>query len=238
MSIPGVQCKIRVEDLYNKTIFFEEDKTFASHEAIKDFGKSNYGLASNRLALVVPIRTNNIKNFASDLLFPTLAIFSAKKVHVIAKAIMTVIVTVIDLISLPVRLVTAIPRSIYNHVTYKEPKLYTFLKGEPGINPKTLLKCDCVSLRITSEKKEVYQNGERERIFKKSGDGCVHFIDTLRNHNHCNFLVGDSMPIEKRIKTLADLPVGEKHVKFDGLPSYPAPCDKSYTVVDKKTAVL
>ena len=187
MSIPGVQCKIRVEDLYNKTIFFEEDKTFASHEAIKDFGKSNYGLASNLVVLVVPIRTNNIKNFASDLLFPlTISMLSAEKIHVVAKAILIVLYTIIDMVSLPVRLVTAIPRALYNHVSYKEPELYTFLKGKPGVNPKTLLKCDYVVMTIIDERKRIYQDGEMEGMSVVTIQRCVHFVDTLSNHVHSN----------------------------------------------------
>lgn len=75
-------------------------------------------------------------------------------------------------------MVTAIPRAIYNHVTYKEVEVLSFLKGQVGVNPK-LIDSERVNLKMDSIRKLKY----RVKIERS-----VHFIelpDYPRSRN-CN----------------------------------------------------
>lgn len=118
--------------------------TYESGEEVwKEIGKvrsTEYGchqsVAPTSLfwGLVYPIRTNNIVNGLQDLFLPTLST-RAMYLNTMAKQIFGSLgMLVLDLATLVVRLVTVIPRAIYNwtestsHALYKQKELGAELK--------------------------------------------------------------------------------------------------------------
>ena len=78
-------------------------------------------------ALVIPIRTN--QNFANDLLLPTF--YQAIKVeHTIGRFIAILISLFLDVITLPIRFITAIPRAATNAARKEHPLLELLRKKE------------------------------------------------------------------------------------------------------------
>lgn len=98
MTSPTFRCKIRVEHPHDPTIFFEGRKNFSSNQEALDFSQSSYGVSSI-LLMVVPLRTNTIKNFASDLFFPlTTSALAERTHHIVLKTILIVGYAIFDLV--------------------------------------------------------------------------------------------------------------------------------------------
>jgi len=85
----------------------------------------------------------------------------------------------IDLLTLPIRIVTCIPRAIYN-ATAKEHRLLSYLK-QNGV-PKELIETDhvCVELKgdfgKNSQFKEKNFADEEHTVLSQSGGLTVHFV--------------------------------------------------------------
>lgn len=74
-------------------------------------------------AAIIPVRTNNLKNICKDVLLPT-TVNRALKIHNLAGRIFAVVFALgFDILTLPIRLITLIPRAIHNAKAEK-----TFLK--------------------------------------------------------------------------------------------------------------
>jgi hypothetical protein len=68
-----------------------------------------------------PIRTNTCKTFAEDFFFPTLVNYALKVKSVVGKIFAILTALVLDIITLPLRLLTAIPRAIANKIKGEHP---------------------------------------------------------------------------------------------------------------------
>lgn len=86
-------------------------------------------------SLIVPVRTNSIKNFCSDFFFPALlyvrSCFENRVLEInnlVARIFLALASIVLDICTLPLRMITVIPRAIYNYCYSKEKhNLYKFL---------------------------------------------------------------------------------------------------------------
>lgn len=88
--------------------------------------------------IVIPVRTDNFSNFCKDLFFPGF-IHGALKIKDLGQKIFFCILTPLwDLMTLPIRLITAIPRYIYNRIHSKEVHpFYQFLISK-NVQPQDL----------------------------------------------------------------------------------------------------
>ena len=85
---------------------------------------------------LLPIRTNNGKNFAKDFFLPTL-INQALRVEDSAARIFAILGAIlIDVVTFPIRVLTAIPRIVYNGLQKPHP-LATYLRDN-GVDEQIL----------------------------------------------------------------------------------------------------
>lgn len=114
----------------------------------------------------IPVRTNRWKNFACDFFLPSVT-RSAIKIDCfcIKKIFFRMLEIAFDFMTFPFRVVTVIPRAIYNSFYPKEKDpFYLYLKSIGA--PEDLLKEDSVFVRFESE-------NEIERVEKKSTIGFI-----------------------------------------------------------------
>lgn len=143
----GMSCQVMSLDQKQK---WEATLPAEDYPYIENLLNENRYTVSWTAALLFPVRTNSLTNFSQDLLFPTL-INHASKVDSIALRILAVIAAaVLDLITLPIRLVTAIPTFISNSRVPELP-LHKYLV-EKGLS-KSLAQADSVKVEIFYEKK-------------------------------------------------------------------------------------
>jgi hypothetical protein len=95
--------------------------------------------------LAVPIRTNNLKNLATDLFLPTTLNYAVKLEMTILKVLAIVASLFIDLLTLPIRCLTLIPRIITNYFKENNP-MYQYLSNA-GMD-KDLLNEDFVKVQF------------------------------------------------------------------------------------------
>jgi hypothetical protein len=109
----------------DSTLFF---KKFETNEEFRDV----WQLCENRRrmnvleALITPIRTDRFSNLCKDFFLPSVCQFleSTKVQNVFIKSLAFLILTPIDVISFPFRIITVIPRWIYNRAHPKESHLF------------------------------------------------------------------------------------------------------------------
>ena len=109
-------------------------------------------------ATLFPIRTNNLRNFSQDFFFPLS--YHCVRIDWHARIIIESIVFFLaDLITLPIRLITCIPRCIHNakqeNARQKEHPFLTYLRGH--IPDQQLVKPDRVLIDVT------VHNGQKPR---------------------------------------------------------------------------
>lgn len=129
--------------VWKKTINSDEE-----FRGVHDYFNKGKTTVSWIQATLYPVRTNHLKNFATDLFFPTMINHALKIQNFISKIFVIIAAALLDLITLPIRLITAIPRAIMNY-NQKPIPLFTYLKGQ-GVDPK-LLGCDRVFVRLSSD---------------------------------------------------------------------------------------
>lgn len=69
---------------------------------------------TNFSAILYPVRTNNLKNFALDLFLPATIQVASRVDNMKLKIFAVIASLLLDTLTLPIRLVTAVPRVIYN----------------------------------------------------------------------------------------------------------------------------
>lgn len=116
---PGFRANIQIQDAQNQTLF---EKDVNSSDEVKEFvnkyGKSKEGWGLFH-STVMPLRTDNFKDFAIDLFLPTFVHFAQKINNFAQKLFASVCAIAFDLLTFPVRLLTAPFRIHYN---YKHPE--------------------------------------------------------------------------------------------------------------------
>lgn len=129
---------------------------------------------------LVPIRTNTLSNFTEDFFFPTLYHKASSVSSYAERFFENLVYFLIDLLTLPIRVITCIPRAIYN--TQKEHALLTYLKS-CGIN-KQLINTDHVRVQITFKcdegstfLEEADFSGKKRKVTYQKGELTVQFID-------------------------------------------------------------
>lgn len=117
--VDGFQANIQIKDKRGAILW---QKPLASKEEVKDFIKQNSTSKpgwSSLLDIVTPLRTQNLKDFSKDLLLPTFVNYSLKINNLALKIIASIFAVALDVVTLPLRLMTTPYRIYYN---YKNPE--------------------------------------------------------------------------------------------------------------------
>lgn len=134
-----------------------------------------------------PIRTYSLQLFVEDLFFPTLVNFALKIDHIAQKIFAYFICITWDFITLPIRLITAIPRCIYNAIKVKKHPLRQFLEIEKSklvalnVRPpiKRILPKD-VQIEMSKRKEDSSSTQKRNaQIYEQLHQDINHVIQLL-----------------------------------------------------------
>jgi hypothetical protein len=103
----------------NSELLIKNFNSAEEFQAVMDLcdNKRRIGLLES---LIVPIRTDNLNNFCKDLFLPGLFNEALKTEDVALKIFLCILMPIFDIITLPIRLITVIPRYIYNAMHPKE----------------------------------------------------------------------------------------------------------------------
>ena len=71
-------------------------------------------------SLIIPVRTDNLNNFCKDFFLPGLFNPAFKTQDVALTIFLCMLMPVYDIMTLPIRLITVIPRYVYNSIHPKE----------------------------------------------------------------------------------------------------------------------
>lgn len=112
---------------------------FADAENAVFFSRNEVALMP---ATLYPVRTNNWKNFATDLFLPTVINHALAIENCVGKFFAALFALVLDTVTFPIRLLTCIPRVLINLCRGEHP-LLTFLKDN-NINDDFLLTAERV----------------------------------------------------------------------------------------------
>ncbi len=120
-------------------------------------------------SLVIPVRTDNLNNFCKDFFLPGLFNHALKTHDVATRIFLCIIMPIYDILSLPIRLITAIPRYLYNAAHPKESHpLYQYLIDN-GVLAATL-SADYVYLELSWVENRGVFGEERERNLTTQGE--------------------------------------------------------------------
>jgi hypothetical protein len=163
--VDGFQANIQIKDKQGAILW---QKPLAAKEEVMDFIKQNSTSKpgwSSLFGTVTPLRTQNLKDFSKDLFFPTFVNSSLKINNLALKIIASIFAVALDVVTLPLRLLTTPYRIYYN---YKNPeaehpltKLLNENQGQKKIDEDVVRLCyevQNVQMDPPTEK-----NGERSQ---------------------------------------------------------------------------
>lgn len=91
-------------------------------------------------SLLVPVRTNNLKNFAIDFFLPTSMHYNPKECgfeRISHVALVTLAWGLLDVVTHPIRIFTCIPRILYNQKQEETP-FHKYLVSQGDVDPRIL----------------------------------------------------------------------------------------------------
>ncbi len=103
---------IKVQNIENSLVW-ESNLTEQEFNKVKNWG-AGHRTASIVAATVIPVRTNNLKNFSKDFFLPTTINHAVKVQNIVDKIFAVLAALPLDVLTFPVRLLTCIPRIISN----------------------------------------------------------------------------------------------------------------------------
>jgi hypothetical protein len=140
-----VQKYIQPSELQELPIFerdFNEEEFNSSKVYLNSWRRINW-LES----LFIPTRTDTLGNFCQDFFFPGLFNEALKSQDVSQKILGSFVMVAFDVITFPLRLITVIPRTLYNVIYSKENhSFYKYLINN-SVVPEDLIE-GCVYLKI------------------------------------------------------------------------------------------
>jgi hypothetical protein len=139
-------ANIKVTNPENQ-IFWQKQLTEAEYDEVKNCVEDRS--VDGFKGCFFPVRTNNWNNFSKDFFFPSMINYAAKTGDVFQRMIEHVVLFFVDLITLPIRVLTCIPRIIYNAMQEERP-ISLYLKKQNNVDSK-LLETDQVLVEIMKE---------------------------------------------------------------------------------------
>jgi hypothetical protein len=136
-------------------------------------------------SLIIPVRTDNLHNFCEDFFLPGFFNCALKTHDVATRILLCIFLPIYDILSLPIRLITAIPRYLYNVAHPKESHpFYQYLINN-GV-PAATLSADSIYLeREWIETREVFGQARRHDLISE-GDtfNFIQLPDMVSEINH------------------------------------------------------
>jgi hypothetical protein len=148
---------------------------------IENLLNENRYTVSWNAALLFPVRANSLSNFAKDLFFPTLINHASRVDSIVLRFFAVIAAAALDLLTLPIRLLTAIPTFISINKTPQLP-IHKYLV-EKGL-PKSLAEADSVKVEIFYEKK-----GEIPLFADSNGATRQELVDRVSLTCYSNFVL-------------------------------------------------
>ncbi len=133
---------------------WEKNLTSEEFNQVYCFCQKSRNAVSMVDATLMPVRTDNLKNFSKDFFAPTVANYAIKVQGIVKKIFVILLALIIDAISFPFRLLTCIPRIIYNAKQEIHP-LHKYLKQQQDVDD-SILKTDHVLVKLNWEKVNPY----------------------------------------------------------------------------------
>jgi hypothetical protein len=163
---------------------FNSDKSITWQKSLneEEFTKvQEYTKGENKVSLfyanLVPVRTNNFHNFSKDLFLPLTLRANARKVNdSVGSYFLLLAALVFDLLTFPIRLITAIPRVISN--PKKEDNLFYKYLLTQNVDKK-LLELDLVKVSFEWESK-IEKSIPKTRII--DGDRVQTYSNKISHH--------------------------------------------------------
>ncbi|MEM1282294.1 MAG: hypothetical protein AAGG81_01930 [Chlamydiota bacterium] len=160
---PPYTGKIEVKTLNDKTIY---EKTFSDGEELRQFVKtysqSKPGYSFLR-GMIYPLRTDNVEHFLEDFFFPNIVDTCKKTDNVALRIFVCFFAGTADVVTFPIRLVTAPFRAIYNHQNPdKKHPLVELLEGK-GISVDEdviALHCKEVTEKAQADQENHYKDSK------------------------------------------------------------------------------
>lgn len=146
-------------------------------------------------AALIPVRSDNCKNFCKDFFLPTL-INQALQVKSMAGRVFAAFFAILfDLITFPIRLLTCIPTVICNKKRNTHP-LHKYLSTQKNVDPK-LLQCEYVKVKSKFEtvSKSAFTEipdpenpeGEKMKIYERTRHTIPTFVNFINIPVHDAF---------------------------------------------------
>jgi hypothetical protein len=139
-------CSIKITNPDNKAVW-EKQVTEQEYHKVRTTCLSNR-VAGIIWSSVFPIRTNNWSNFSKDFFIPNVVHYATKTDAVFRKVVEHIVFFFVDLMTLPIRALTCIPRILYNSLQPDCP-LVVYLKKE-GVD-RRLLQTDCLQVDMHAD---------------------------------------------------------------------------------------
>jgi hypothetical protein len=137
---------LKVTNLENNLIWKKEITSKEEFNEVQDYFLKGKTTVSWIRATLYPVRTN--KNLTTDLFLPTVINHALKIQNCVGKIFAIIGATILDLATLPIRMITVISRTIFN-ITLKPAPMYKYLKDQ-GVDPK-LLANESVFVKLSSD---------------------------------------------------------------------------------------
>lgn len=131
-AIPGedsARCCFTFTDLDTKLCVKSREETMSlasAQECYKRYTCKSRGIVGMLPAMLYPVRTNTWTNLAKDFFLPTLVNQALRVKSVALRRIAVIVAGIFDLITLPIRIVTVIPRCRSNANKELHPILQDF----------------------------------------------------------------------------------------------------------------
>lgn len=100
---------VKISNLENKTVW-EKPISIEEYKQIKSFMSKGHNTVLPFVAVLYPVRTNNLNNFAVDFFLPSTINIAIRVENVIGRVIATIAAIMLDVATLPIRLLTTIFR--------------------------------------------------------------------------------------------------------------------------------
>lgn len=174
----GISCQVMSLDGRQK---WETTLPSEDYPHIENLLNDNCFRVSWTAALLFPVRTNSLSNFVKDLFFPTLINHATRVDSIVLRFFAVIAAAALDLLTLPIRLLTTIPTIISNNKMPELP-LHKYLV-EKGLS-KTLAQSDSVKVEIFYEKK-----GEIPLLLHPAGATRQELVDRVSLTCYSNFIL-------------------------------------------------
>ncbi len=177
---------------WNKT--FTKDEYTALVDSYENVDRECIGVLP---ATLYPVRTNTLQNFVDDFFLPTFVNHALKVQDTVGSVFAILGSLILDILTFPVRLVTVIPRAIFN-ANQSEHPLLTYLKKE-NVDPK-LYESDHVGVTqnwLTRKwsGSSKYADGTVENRYSDVNyyrSGNINFIETPMYPGHSQHYYGEN----------------------------------------------